>query len=235
MSPIFIQNGKILISGDKLRGCCCGGKWRIRIIKVGAFECSGGGGKGPEIDLTTNPPPETCGLFNVGNGYPNEGDITGPVVIDDTTYYELKQFPRFVDINGWINEFPDGLAQEYPNPCSSDTFLLMNFATTCLPPDKSVVDDNIFKSYARTCPPPPLEDTEVSYLGCGIGTAIYEFTSTVSGNDGSIGIEANGVPEDCKGKDSLKALIIRKKRIQYTVNKITDPENPESNSTIIWQ
>jgi hypothetical protein len=229
MSPIFIRDGKILITNNKLRGCCCGGRWRISAVKVAAFLCAEEGEKGEEIDLTipADQRPvgqqELCG--NLGGPY-YTGDIgSAEIIIDGTTYYELLQVPRSVNVEGWINEFADGVNQEYPNPCSSETFLLMDFKKVCLPPDKTVVDEDITKSYARICPPPPLDDITVSYLDCMAGNVIYEFTSTVTGNEGSIGIEAPNAPGGCLGEDSLPATIIRTKKVQYTVNEIPDPDN----------
>jgi hypothetical protein len=216
MSPIFIQNSKILISGDKLRGCCCGGRWRISAVKIAAFQCVGGD-KGEEIDLNEVELSEICpGFTRRSFG----GDISGPIIVDDTTYYELKEFPRSVDINGWINNFPDGLGQEYPNPCSSDTFLLMDFLPKpLLPPDKYVKDEDggIIKGYFQD----GFDDLNM--------TVVYHFESRVDGNDGEIG-ETRFLQEDslffgCNGQENLPAYLRRAKKIRYTVNEIPDPDN----------
>jgi hypothetical protein len=226
MSPIFIQNGKILISGDKLRGCCCGGRWRISAVKINAFGCDEEE-KGESIDFnggagtTKNWAEGIIGgglngeieICSAGVSQPTYvGDIIGPITIDGIEYYELKDVPRIVDVLGWINEFKDGVNQEYPNPCDNDTFLLLDFIPICFPANKTVVDGDIVKSYRRIFPQSELEINE---------NPIYEFTSTVQGNEGSTGAEAV-VPNGCEDRSDLKASITRQKKVQYTIQKNED-------------
>ncbi|NBQ17371.1 hypothetical protein EBU24_03575 [bacterium] len=102
--PLYIYNNKILVDGNKLRGCCCNNdRWRIIRHKSTSNNNNCPGDGGAEVVYY-------------------QGNIVGNI---------LKQFPRRVNYKGWTNEFPDA-PDSYDHPCVEDQKLtlemLENFA-----------------------------------------------------------------------------------------------------------
>lgn len=124
--PLYIYNNKLLVDGDKFRGCCCSNRWRIIVHKS-----------------TRN-----------NNNCPTIPDPTNTILYEGNVIdKKLKVFPRKVVYKEWINEFPDDL-DKYDDPCNEGEKLTleMNPVVECIFPDRDSVteeDGKVIKSITK--------------------------------------------------------------------------------------